>query len=239
MKVGRMLLLAVVGSVVSLAVPATAALAQTPVDPSATPLKNESATAPITPFGIHVSFATLLLLLGLAMVLFLTIMYMRYAPRFSKDEESLKVVRADRVVVGQELPAAQRRPVAGGPGDRGPPRGAQRARRAPAAAPAAPAAVAARLPCTPPSAPAAPTRHPPPLPRLPLRRCRLRLPPPRQPPPRRLPRPRNGSRSRWTKRSSTPRWRNCSTPAPIVGSLKARLAAPAMIAAKKKAAGEA
>jgi hypothetical protein len=100
----RALLRVVASSVVWLAVSAPGAFAQTPVDPSATPLENESATAPITPFGIHVSFAMLLLLMGLAMVLFLTIMYMRYAPRFSKDESALKVVRADRVLVGQELP---------------------------------------------------------------------------------------------------------------------------------------
>ena len=104
MKLVRALLLAAVSSLVWLAVSVPVALAQTPVDPSQTPAKNESATAPITPFGIRVSFATLLLLMGLGMVLFLTIMYMRYAPRFSKDEEALKVVRADRVVVGQELP---------------------------------------------------------------------------------------------------------------------------------------
>ncbi len=98
------MVLATASSVVWIMVMAPAALAQTPIDPSQTPAKNESATAPITPFGIRVSFATLLLLMGLGMVLFLTIMYMRYAPRFSKDEESLKMVRADRVVVGQELP---------------------------------------------------------------------------------------------------------------------------------------
>jgi hypothetical protein len=85
-------------------VAAGTAFAQTPVDPSQTPQENESATGPITPFGIHVSLATLLGLLGLGTVIFLVIMYMRYAPRFSKDEESLKVVRADRVVLGQELP---------------------------------------------------------------------------------------------------------------------------------------
>jgi len=42
--------------------------------------------------------------LGLVLVIFLTIQYMRYAPRFSKDEEALRVVRADRVHVGRELP---------------------------------------------------------------------------------------------------------------------------------------
>jgi hypothetical protein len=42
--------------------------------------------------------------LGVLLVIFLTIQYMRYAPRFSKDEEGLKLVRADRVRIGQELP---------------------------------------------------------------------------------------------------------------------------------------
>ena len=41
---------------------------------------------------------------ALFLVVFLTIQYMRYAPRFSKDEEGLKLVRADRVRLGQELP---------------------------------------------------------------------------------------------------------------------------------------
>ncbi|HEY6566304.1 MAG TPA: hypothetical protein VI341_02195 [Actinomycetota bacterium] len=153
MKTTRVLILAVVSSVVWLAVSVPTALAQTPVDPSATPLKNESATAPITPFGIRISFAALLLLLGLAMVLFLTIMYMRYAPRFSKDEESMKVVRADRVVVGQELPRrnvdlSQAAPVVVGPP------AVPTALVAAAAAP--PAAIASAPDATPPPAAAAP-----------------------------------------------------------------------------------
>jgi hypothetical protein len=102
-RVRRLLALAV-ASLLLVVVMTQLALAQTPVDPSATPAENESATAPINPFGISISIAALLGLLGLATVLFLVIMYMRYAPRFSKDEESLKVVRADRVVLGQELP---------------------------------------------------------------------------------------------------------------------------------------
>jgi hypothetical protein len=48
--------------------------------------------------------AIALAVLGVLVVIFLTIQYMRYAPRFSKDEEGLKVVRADRVRIGQELP---------------------------------------------------------------------------------------------------------------------------------------
>ncbi|MDQ3210717.1 MAG: hypothetical protein M3Q20_05975, partial [Actinomycetota bacterium] len=42
--------------------------------------------------------------LGVVVLIRMTIKYMRYAPRFSKEEENLKVVRADRVRPGQELP---------------------------------------------------------------------------------------------------------------------------------------
>ena len=42
--------------------------------------------------------------LGLVVIIRLIIKYMRYAPRFSKDEENLRVVRADRVQIGRELP---------------------------------------------------------------------------------------------------------------------------------------
>ena len=74
----------------------TAAFAQTPVDPSTTPTENTG--------GWVFSMAQLLFLLGVATVLFLIVMYMRYAPRFAKDEEGLSVVRADRVRPGQALP---------------------------------------------------------------------------------------------------------------------------------------
>ena len=46
----------------------------------------------------------LLGILGLVVILLLVAGYVRFAPRFSKDEESLKVVRADRVRPGQEPP---------------------------------------------------------------------------------------------------------------------------------------
>lgn len=42
--------------------------------------------------------------LALLIIIRLTIRYMRYAPRFSKEEENLRVVRADRVQLGRELP---------------------------------------------------------------------------------------------------------------------------------------
>jgi len=104
MKSARKLLATVFASLVLALVGATAALAQTPIDPSATVTENESATAPINPFGLSISIAMILGLTGVLVVLIIIIRYMRYAPRFSQDEESMKIVRADRVVLGQELP---------------------------------------------------------------------------------------------------------------------------------------
>ena len=104
MKSARKLLATASASLLLAFAGATAALAQTPIDPSATVTENESATAPINPFGISISLAMILGLTGLLVVLIIIIRYMRFAPRFSQDEESMKVVRADRVVLGQELP---------------------------------------------------------------------------------------------------------------------------------------
>ena len=104
MKSARKLLATVFASLLLALVAATAALAQTPIDPSATVTENESATAPINPFGISISIAMILGLAGVLVVLVIIIRYMRFAPRFSQDEESMKIVRADRVVLGQELP---------------------------------------------------------------------------------------------------------------------------------------
>ena len=104
MKSARKLLATVFASLLLALVAATAALAQTPIYPSATVTENESATAPINPFGISISIAMILGLAGVLVVLVIIIRYMRFAPRFSQDEESMKIVRADRVVLGQELP---------------------------------------------------------------------------------------------------------------------------------------
>jgi hypothetical protein len=104
MKTAPKLLATALGSMLLVLATSGIALAQTIVDPSTTPVENSSALGPITPFGIHTSILALLGLLGLIVVLVIIILYMRYAPRFSKDEEALKVVRADRVVLGQELP---------------------------------------------------------------------------------------------------------------------------------------
>jgi hypothetical protein len=96
--------------------------------------------------------AIALAVLGVLVVIFLTIQYMRYAPRFSKDEEGLKVVRADRVRIGQELPRrtvdlSQAAPVVV------PPPAVPAAAPALAAAPAAAPAPAAEAPAA--AAPAA------------------------------------------------------------------------------------
>ena len=64
--------------------------AQVKIDPSTTPVENNG--------GWVFSMAWLLAIMGAITGLFLIVMYMRYAPRFSKDESGLKVVRADRVI---------------------------------------------------------------------------------------------------------------------------------------------
>lgn len=76
--------------------PASAAVAQVSVDPSVSPELN-------TGGWIH-GMAILLGLIGLVVILLLVAGYVRFAPRFSTDESTLKVVRADRVRPGEELP---------------------------------------------------------------------------------------------------------------------------------------
>jgi hypothetical protein len=168
MKSARKLLATVFASLLLALAGATAALAQTPIDPSATVTENESATAPINPFGISISIAMILGLAGVLVVLVIIIRYMRFAPRFSQDEESMKIVRADRVVLGQELPRrnvdlSQAAPVLVAPPavPTSLPAASTEAPAAPAApqpaavAAAAPAAAAVPAPAAAPAAPAA------------------------------------------------------------------------------------
>ena len=221
MKSARKLLATVFASLLLALAGATAALAQTPIDPSATVTENESATAPINPFGLSISIAMILGLMGVLVVLIIIIRYMRYAPRFSQDEESMKIVRADRVVLGQELPR----------------RNVDLSQAAPVLV--APPAVPTSLPAASaeaPAATAAPEPVPPPLQRRPLPPLPLHPPqrrPPHPPPPQHAapapaarPRRRSGPRSRSTRRPSTRPSKSSSTPAPIAGSPRARLAAP-------------
>ena len=133
------------------------AAAQTPVDPSVTPELN-------TGGWVH-GMAILLGILGVVVILLLVAGYVRFAPRFSTDESSLKVVRADRVRPGQELPRRTvdikaAAPVVVAPPPLPQPAGvaaapATASTAAPAAAPAAPPA-AAPAPAPAPAEPASP-----------------------------------------------------------------------------------
>lgn len=117
------------------------AFAQTPIDPSVTPELN-------TGGWVH-GMAILLGIIGLIVILLLVAGYVRFAPRFSTDESTLKVVRADRVRPGQELPRRTVDIKAAVPVVVAPPPLPQ-----PAGVAAAPAAAAAPAPAAP--APAAP-----------------------------------------------------------------------------------
>jgi hypothetical protein len=79
-----------------LLLPSGTAFAQISVDPTVTPEVNTG--------GWVYGMAVLLGLLGIVIVLLLVAGYLRFAPRFSSDESTLKVVRADRVRPGEELP---------------------------------------------------------------------------------------------------------------------------------------
>jgi hypothetical protein len=147
MTSARRLLAVLAGSFALVLSTVIVASAQTPVDPSTTPTENTG--------GWVFSMAQLLGVLGGAVVLFLIVMYMRYAPRFSKDESSLKIVRADRVRPGSELPRravdiSQAAPVIVAPPSVPVPVGAA----TPASPVAAPPAPAPATPAPPPAAPA-------------------------------------------------------------------------------------
>jgi hypothetical protein len=140
--VRRALAVAAVASLAVLA-QAGAAFAQTSIQVTVTPVRTDG--------GWVYWLAFLSLALALLLAIFLIAMYMRYAPRFAKDEDEAKVVRADRVLPGRTPPrrmvdVTQAVPVVAAP----PP---VVAATAPAAAPAAeapaPAAAAAPAPAAP------------------------------------------------------------------------------------------
>src|ERR687891_2000521 len=132
---------------IALVLPASAAVAQVSVDPSVTPELN-------TGGWVH-GMAILFGVLGLIALLLMVAAFLRYAPRFSSDESTLKVVRADRVRPGEELPRRTVDIKAATPVVVGPPPLPEPAGVAPAAAPAAAPAQA------PPQAPArAPAQAP-------------------------------------------------------------------------------
>ena len=137
--------------------PATAALAQTPVDPSVTPEINTGGWV----HGMAILFGAI----GLLVLLMLVAAYIRFAPRFSTDESTLKVVRADRVRPGEELPRRTVDIKAAAPMVVAPPplpQPAGVAASAPAAATAAPAAAPAPAAAAPAPVAEAPSTEAPP-----------------------------------------------------------------------------
>ncbi len=166
MNVPRKLSVMFATAVVTLMAWAGTASAQVIVDPVVVSERNDGGWV----YWIAIALGAL----GLFLVIFLTIQYMRYAPRFSKDEEGLRVVRADRVHVGRELPRrnvdlSQAAPLvvappavptaapALAPAAAAAPAAAPTpaaAEAAPAPAPAAPAPAAAEAPAAAPAAPA-------------------------------------------------------------------------------------
>ncbi len=89
---------ALVAVVVPLMVQTGSVSAQVIVDPAVASERNDG--------GWIYWIAIALGALGLVVIIRIIVKYMRYAPRFSKDEENLKIVRADRVHIGRELPDA-------------------------------------------------------------------------------------------------------------------------------------
>jgi hypothetical protein len=148
MKATRRALAVAAGAAALVAGSGTAAFAQTHIVPTNTPVRTDG--------GWIYWLAFLSLALGGLLLLGLIALYMRFAPRFSKDEDQSKVVRADRVVPGREAPrrlvdVTQAVPVVAQPP------AVIAAAPAPAAAPPAPAAAApAAAPPAAPPAPAAP-----------------------------------------------------------------------------------
>jgi hypothetical protein len=135
MKATRRALVVAAGAAALIAGSGTAAFAQSSIRPTITPVRTDG--------GWIYWLAFLSLGLAVLLLIFLIALYMRFAPRFSKDEDQSKVVRADRVLPGREAPrrlvdVSQAVPVVAQP----PAAVAAAPAVAPAAAPAAPAAAA-------------------------------------------------------------------------------------------------
>jgi hypothetical protein len=97
----RRLVAILLGASGVLALGAAPAWAQVVVDPTVTPAPNRSGLGPLVgPVTIAAIFAVIAALVVLVIVL----AYLRFAPRFSRDEEAVKVVPADRIVPGREPP---------------------------------------------------------------------------------------------------------------------------------------
>jgi len=167
MAIARKALVVLAGALAATVLTASTALAQTSIDPTTTPVRNTG--------GWIYWMSWLSGVLALLLLIVLVAGYMRYAPRFAKDEESARVVHADRVLPGREaprrtvdltqavpivvqppaIPAAVAAPAIAAPAAAAPATAA--AAPAPAAPPAAaPAAAPAEAPATPAAAEAPP-----------------------------------------------------------------------------------
>ncbi|HZT10475.1 MAG TPA: hypothetical protein VFB09_05520 [Actinomycetota bacterium] len=145
------------GAVIAVLVTGGAAIAQTSIDPTVTPVRNTG--------GWIFWLGWLSGILALLLLIFVVAAYMRYAPRFAKDEESARVVHADRVLPGKEprrriVDLTQAAPIVVQPPPV-PAAVAAPAMAAPAAAPAPAAAAPASAPPAAPDAAPAPTTEEP------------------------------------------------------------------------------
>ena len=129
------------------------AVAQVSVDPTVTPEINTG--------GWVLGMAILLAVIGVIVLLLVVAAYVRFAPRFSTDESNLKVVRADRVRPGEELPRRTVDLAAAAPVVVAPPPLPQPASVAAPAAPAPSAPAAAPPSAAPEGQGATPTTAPP------------------------------------------------------------------------------
>jgi len=96
MKVARRATTVATGAVTFLVLTATAAAAQSHILPTVTPVRTDG--------GWIYWLGWLSMGLGVLVFLLLVTLYMRRAPRFAKDEDEARVVRADRVIPGRQPP---------------------------------------------------------------------------------------------------------------------------------------
>src|SRR4051795_10943499 len=96
MKATRRALVVAAGAAALIAGSGTAAFAQSSIRPTITPVRTDG--------GWIYWLAFLSLGLAVLLLIFLIALYMRFAPRFSKDEDQAKAVRADRIVPGRDAP---------------------------------------------------------------------------------------------------------------------------------------
>jgi 2-oxoglutarate dehydrogenase E2 component (dihydrolipoamide succinyltransferase) len=172
----RRLVAILLGASGVLALGAAPAWAQVVVDPTVTPAPNRSGLGPLVgPVTIAAIFAVIAALV----VLVIALAYLRFAPRFSRDEEAVKVVPADRIVPGREPPRravdlSKAAPIVVEPpkvpalsgtasGGAQAPAAAAAPSTPPAAAPSTPPAAAPSTPAAAPSTPAAAPAAPEPV----------------------------------------------------------------------------